>query len=65
MCLTEILEYLCGDTETLLHGSYEATYDEDGDAFEEMAERTVHIGQVCGACRAENDEMGREGVWIL
>ncbi|KAG7001436.1 hypothetical protein G7Y79_00031g065510 [Physcia stellaris] len=61
MCLTEILVYLrCGHTETLIHGSYEAVYDEDGDVFEQMGERTVYISQACGECRVEDAEMEGE-----
>lgn len=73
MCLTEVLVYPCGHTATLVHDSYEAVYDEDGDAFEQMAEKTVHMSQACVGCRlAAGNELPRledaetevEGVWM-
>ena len=54
----------CGHTETQVHDAYDAVYDEEGDVFEQMGERTVYISQACGECR-EDAEMEGEGVWIL
>ena len=72
MCLTESLVYPCGHTETQVHDSYEAVYDEDGDAFEQMRETKVHMNQPCVDCRLaagkelalEKAETEVEGLWM-
>lgn len=73
MCLTEFLVYPCGHTETMLHDSHVVVYNEDGDVYEEMEERTVHMSQAYVDCRLaagkelalEDAEMEVEGVWML